>query len=187
MTDQKLSELVRLILSGDMDAFEELYNETIGGVYRTLYFLSGGSRHDAEDIAQNVYMELYRSFNKFESNRSLHSWLYGITVRQFQAHKRKCWKEKRNQQKEREVQAEKPISESILDQFKIDENDFVMVEINKLPEKLKQVLILRYVNDLSQQEIADGLSIPLGTVKSRLNQALLRMRKSMGREQYAEK
>ncbi|WP_422656825.1 sigma-70 family RNA polymerase sigma factor [Paenibacillus sp. EC2-1] len=183
MTDAQMSELVGLVLAGKKEAFEIIYNETIISTYRTLYFLTSSER-DAEDIAQNVYLEVYRTLSNFQMNRSLRSWIYGIMIRQFQSHKRKRWREHRKVQKDYALQVHIPITieESVLDK---DHNDEIISKLNALSDKLKHVLVLRYVNDLSQQEIADILEIPLGTVKSRLNQALKRMRQMIGREEHA--
>lgn len=187
MTSKNLSELVEL-LNENKSAFEQLYNNTINDVYRTLFILCGSER-DAEDIAQNVYMELYRSLEKYDRSRSLHGWLYGITIRQLQAFRRKRWRERRKEQKERKTHPGKSntFEDTVFEQFTSDQDDFVMNELNKLPDKLKQVLVLRYINQLSQQEIADVVCIPLGTVKSRLNQALIRMRQKIRREEHAGK
>ncbi|GGG77548.1 RNA polymerase sigma factor [Paenibacillus radicis (ex Gao et al. 2016)] len=174
-----MSELIGLALKGQKEAFEQLYNETVNEVYRTLYYLSG-SHTDAEDIAQNVYLELYRNLDKYDHSRSLQGWLYGITIRQLHAHRRKKWKEYRNEQKQRKLQTA-PLPANNHVSFAGDtQGDFVMEELHDLPEKLKEVLVLRYINDLPQQEIANVLSIPIGTVKSRLNQALVRMREKLG-------
>ncbi len=187
MTSKHLSELVELVLAGQKEAFEQLYNATIDDVYRTLYLLSGSER-DAEDIAQNVYLELYKSLDKYDRSRSLHGWLYGITIRQLQTFKRKRWREYRKEQKERETFPGKlkPFDDASYEHIIEDQADLIIVELDKLPDKLKQVLVLRYINDLSQQEIADIVGIPLGTVKSRLNQALVRMRHKIRREEHAE-
>jgi len=180
LTNSPISKLVELAQTGNKAAFEQLYNETIHQVYRTLYMLCG-SRSDAEDIAQTVYLELYTSLPKYDRSRSFHGWLYGIAIRQFQAYKRQRWREYRKLRKEQELMAAMPVmmedaSTGLGLQFD------VMEQLHKLPDPLKQVLVLRYVNDLPQQEIADILAIPVGTVKSRLNQALVRMRHTLRRE-----
>ncbi|MFF2091040.1 RNA polymerase sigma factor [Paenibacillus sp. NPDC058174] len=172
-----ISELVGLALNGQEEAFEQLYNETVNEVYRTLYYLSG-SHTDAEDIAQNVYLELYRNLDKYDHSRSLQGWLYGITIRQLHAHRRRRWKEYRKEQKQRE-QHTTPLAAYNDVSVGEAQDDSVMDELHNLPVKLKEVLVLRYINDLSQQEIADALAIPVGTVKSRLNQALVQMRKKL--------
>ncbi len=184
MTDEQLAGLAGYVLDGDHQAFERLYNETIGNVYRTLYMLTGSPR-DAEDVAQEVYLELYRNIRKYDGSRSFRNWMYGIVVRQHSSFKRKRWREFRKEQKERERHSNEAVAKPVSARSQ-DATDDVMDNLDQLPDKLKQVLVLRYINDLSQQDIADALHIPVGTVKSRLSQALRRMRQMMGRDLHGE-
>ncbi|RXZ84871.1 sigma-70 family RNA polymerase sigma factor [Paenibacillaceae bacterium] len=188
LSEQDLAATVQAVLAGEQAAFEKLYSETVSGVYRTLYFLCQ-SESDVEDIAQTVYLELYRNLDKYDLSKSLHSWLYGITIRQIQGHKRKQWREQRKLQKEQQMHLStaSSVEDTVIVQLSMEQDDeAVFQKMNGLPDKLKQVLVLRYINELSQQEVAEVLNIPVGTVKSRLNQALLRMRKSIRREYDAQ-
>jgi len=177
LASERLSDLVDQALAGSKEAFELIYESTANEVYRTLYLLSG-SGSDAEDIAQNVYMEFYRSLDRYDRSRPLAGWLHGIALRQLRAHKRKTWRETR---KERKAGIYR-LSENATEQPETIEGAGLVHELSALPDKYKQVLVLKYFNDLSQQEIADVSGIPLGTVKSRLNQGLARLRTKIQRE-----
>ncbi|MHA7966519.1 sigma-70 family RNA polymerase sigma factor [Paenibacillus sp. CAU 1782] len=171
---------VHKVLAGDHAAFSELYNETIHSVYRMLYFLTE-SKADLDDIVQDVYVELYRSLPRFDSSRSLQSWLYGIAIRQHQSYRRKKWRQARKEHKERQLQnamVEFDFSNAVVEKLSANA---AITEVEGLSYKLKQVVILRYLNDLSQEEIAEIAGIPLGTVKSRLNLALRKLRTTIGR------
>ncbi len=168
------------VLAGDQEAFSELYNETIHSIYRMLYFLTD-SKEDLDDIVQEVYVELYRSLPRFDPSRSLRAWLYGIAIRQHQSYRRKKWRQARKDNKEKQLQAapvELDFSGAVIERLSADD---AIREIEGLSYKLKQVVILRYLNDLSQEEIAEIAGIPLGTVKSRLNLALRKLRTTIGR------
>ncbi|GAB6927853.1 hypothetical protein JCM10914A_18360 [Paenibacillus sp. JCM 10914] len=181
MSDIQLSELVKSVLDGKQEAFRHIYTQTVDRVYRTLFILSDGSIRDAEDITQNVYLELYRNLNQFDPTRSLHGWLYGITLRQLQSYRRKRWKELRKEQKERDRQY---ILHSGASASEVDFTDeCVLHELDVLSDKLRQVLVLRYLKGYSQQEIAELLNIPVGTVKSRLHQALRKMKEHLTKTQ----
>lgn len=182
MKDKQLAEWAQLARRGNDEAFEQLYAATISQVYRTLYVLCGSER-DAEDLAQNVYLELYRSLGNYDASRSLMGWLYGILMNQFKAFRRRRWRDSRKERKAQQEQHSVPdgVVEMPNAHFM---GDPVMEVLLKLPADLKQVLTLRYVNDLPQQEIAVILGIPLGTVKSRLNRALIYMRRTL-REEWA--
>jgi len=178
LASEQLSELVDLALSGNKEAFERIYEATANEVYRTLYLLSG-STNDAEDIAQNVYLEFYRCLDRYDRSRPLSGWLHGIALRQLQAHKRKRWREFR---KERKAGIYRLAEESFEEPDANTRTALSLSDLDGLPDKYKRVLRLKYFEDLSQQEIADAVGLPLGTVKSRLSQALAIMRHQMQRD-----
>lgn len=180
MEDKQLAELAQLARSGDHEAFEQLYVATVPQVYRTLYVLCGSER-DAEDLAQNVYLELYKGFGNYDANRPLKGWLYGILMNQFKAFQRRRWRDSRKVHK---AQQEQQVALDCLPDMPLTRTigDPVIDMLMKLPTDLKQVLTLRYVNDMPQQEIAAILGIPLGTVKSRLNRGLIHMRRKLKEE-----
>lgn len=77
--------LVALTLAGSRDAFGELYEATIKDVYKTVCFLVK-EQSDAEDVIQEIYMQVYRSLDKFDANRPFRPWLMGIVMRQIFKH-----------------------------------------------------------------------------------------------------
>ena len=175
----KTEACIKRVLAGDQAAFSELYNETIDGVYRTLYFLSGSDRHAVDDIVQNVYMELYRGLHRFDCSRSLQAWLSGIALRQMQAYRRANWRELRRRQRLRSsLEAERGDAGS----HAALEADDLADELSKLSEKQREAVVLRYINDLTQGEIAELLQIPIGTVKSRLHDGLNKLREDKRRQ-----
>ncbi|WGU93426.1 sigma factor [Paenibacillus dendritiformis] len=94
------------VLAGNLHAFEEIYKQTIDQVYRTLYFLTDNTR-ELDDLVQEIYVDLFRSLSAFDPSRSFPAWLYGITIRQHQAHRRKRWKQQRNDATERLASSER--------------------------------------------------------------------------------
>ncbi|MEC0371285.1 sigma-70 family RNA polymerase sigma factor [Paenibacillus chibensis] len=172
------SEYTRLIartLDGSRDAFGELYEATIQDVYKTVYFLIR-EPSDAEDVIQEIYIQVYRSLGKFDINRPFRPWLMGVVMRQIQSHRRKSWTNVRTIKKaERMDQAvEYDFASEVVNKVS---NRSLLASVDRLPYKLKQVVILHYLNDYTQDEIAAALEIPLGTVKSRIHAALQKMRK----------
>lgn len=169
------------MLNGDGRAFEQLYNLTIRNVYRTLYFLCGADQSDVEDIVQNVYLELYRCLSNYNRGSSFTAWLSGITVRQQQAYQRQKWKERRRRERLYSVRDTDRIIEA--DGTAHPAAEEVKEQLDLLSDKLRQVIVLHYLSDLTQQEVADLLGIPVGTVKSRINLALRRLRE-LGRRDH---
>lgn len=177
------AELIDQVLEGDDSAFEQLYNFTIRKVYRTLYFLCGPERGDVEDIVQNVYLELYRCLPNYDRKSSFTAWLSGITLRQQKAYKRQKWKEQRRRERLYSDRMTGRIGGADRTSAPADE---VREQLDQLSNKLRQVIVLHYLVDLTQQEVADLLGIPIGTVKSRINLALTRLREYGRRETDAQ-
>lgn len=167
-------ELVTLALAGDRQAFDRLYDQTIQVIYRTVHFLVGNSS-DAEDIVQETYVEMYRNLSKFKEGRAFQPWLIGIAIRQVNAYRRKKWMRFRLFQKAsgQGTEIEADFAPDVVDRLA---NRELVAMLEQLPYKLKQVVILRYLNEYSQEEVAAILEIPVGTVKSRLHAALSKLR-----------
>lgn len=168
------TRLISLTLAGSRDAFGELYEATIKDVYKTVYFLIR-EPSDAEDVIQEIYIQVYRSLEKFDVSRPFRPWLMGVVMRQIQAYRRKSWTHVRIIKK-----AEK-IDQAVVYDFSSEvvnkiSNRSLLASVDRLPYKLKLVVILHYLNDYTQEEIAAALEIPVGTVKSRIHDALQKMR-----------
>ncbi|GIP26379.1 RNA polymerase sigma factor [Paenibacillus sp. J23TS9] len=169
------TRLIALSLDGSLNAFGELYEATINDVYKTVYFFIRESS-DAEDVIQEIYIQVYRSLEKFDVSRPFRPWLMGVVMRQIQAHRRKNWTHIRTLKKAEQI------DQAVVYDFSSEvvnkvSNRSLLASVDRLPYKLKQVVILHYLNDYTQEEIAATLDIPLGTVKSRIHSALQKMRK----------
>ncbi|MDD4924072.1 MAG: RNA polymerase sigma factor [Dehalococcoidales bacterium] len=168
---------------GDMKAFEALFLEFKGLVFKNAIFMTG-NRVEAEDILQEVFIKVWRSRHDFNPEKGKFvTWLYKITLNQCISNHRK--KRPDSLSLDDELLS---LSDSIKTDF-IEENlinkmeyEKLMRELNQLDNKHKQVLILRYFNDLSYSEIAEILEIPLGTVKSRIFIAVRLLRERMQME-----
>lgn len=168
------SQLISLILSGNQQAYSELYEKTIHYVYKNVHFLIE-EKSDVDDLIQDIYIEVYKSLRKYDSERPFMPWIMGIAIKQIQSYRRKKWMRLRIVKKAEAFEHAKDIdfTTDVVDQI---DNQYLIDLVNRLPFKLKQVIILRYLNDHSQEEVAGILDIPLGTVKSRINSALTKLR-----------
>lgn len=179
---REINSIIERILAGNKQAFADLYDKTIHHVYATVHFLVG-EKAEVDDIVQETYIQVYKNLSKFDQSKSFKPWITGIAIKQIQSHRRKLWKGLRTLKK-----LENTEDVSIYDQT---EELIYYSSIKKwdeivqcLPYKLKQVIILRYVNEHTQEEIASILNIPLGTVKSRINAALKKLRQRGHEDQY---
>jgi RNA polymerase sigma-70 factor (ECF subfamily) len=163
--------LIRRAQAGDEEAFGLLFEQYKNLVYRTVY-LTLGTAADAEDILQEVFLQVHRSLDGYDPARGAFStWLYRITVN-------RClnWHRSRRQADSLEDVAEKDVASVHSPADCYDEDDSVRRALDKLSRKLRVVVILRHYWDLSYAEIAEIMDLPLGTVKSRLNLAMRQMR-----------
>lgn len=175
MNDLQMYEWIQKMKEGDKNAFQSLYESTYKDVYRTIVFLVF-DKQDVEDIMNEVYIQMWSSIHNYDPNRPFKFWLHGLIVRQVQNWKRKIWRLTRIFEREKSMVQEdfEWIDKNIL---QIETSEEVMYMIKGLSEKLRIVIILRYFNDYSIDEIAKILEIPLGTVKSRHHLALKTLQK----------
>ncbi|MDM5427502.1 sigma-70 family RNA polymerase sigma factor [Bacillus mycoides] len=168
------SDLIQLTLSGNKEAYSELYDKTIQEIYKTAHFLIE-DKADVDDVVQEIYIQLYESLRKYDSEKPFRPWLIGLAIKQIHSYRRKRWMRLRIVKKAEEQRKPVQIDFSSDVGSKISNQKLIEL-IHKLPYKLKQVIILRYLHDYSQEEVAQILHIPIGTVKSRIHAALKKLR-----------
>jgi len=165
---------------GDVSAFETLFRRYEKLVFRTAYLITG-SKEVAEDALQEVFVSVWRFRHTYDPDKGkLTTWLHRITVNQ-------CLKKKPGKASTTISLEEKGVDlPDMKRQFQPEEISITRMEYDRLlramdalDAKHRSVLVLRYFNDLSYQEIAEALEIPLGTVKSRLNQSLKYLKEQM--------
>jgi RNA polymerase sigma factor (sigma-70 family) len=159
--------------SGDLAAFESLFRQYEKAVFSNAYLITG-NREDAEDVLQEVFTSVWKSRHTFDPNKGkLSTWLHRITVNE-------------SLRKRRKGPPTIPLDEFRLpdsvarqDETAIEhlEHERMIKVLNTLDNRLRAVLVLRYFNDLSYEEIAEVVGVPLGTVKSRINHGLKALRK----------
>ena len=168
------TDLIQLTLSGNKEAYSELYDVTIHEVYKTAHFLID-DKADVDDVVQEIYIQLYEALRKYDSEKPFRPWLIGLAIKQIHSYRRKRWMRLRIVKKAEEQR--KPVqidfSNDVISKIS---NQKLIELIHKLPYKLKQVIILRYLHDYSQEEGGGGVGGPIGTVKSRIHAALKKLR-----------
>jgi RNA polymerase sigma-70 factor, ECF subfamily len=173
--------LIRSIQAGDHQAFESLVRRYQRQVANLIYVTMGG-RDDAEDIAQEVFIRVYRSLPKFKFDASFFSWLYRITMNL-------CIDEIRKR-KIRRVLSLNYLTEDTLEKSRKSKDytmasDLVLTEekrqviqsaLQRLTPEHREVLVLREYQDLSYNEIAETLGLRLEAVKSRIFRARMELK-----------
>jgi RNA polymerase sigma-70 factor (ECF subfamily) len=168
--------LVQSAVKGNMFAFEEIYNRHHRRVY-SLCLRMLQNTHEAEDLTQEVFIQLYRKIGSFRGDSAFTTWLHRMTVNQVLMHfrKRTVKFEKTTEEGETPVQivtgTENQAKMPIVDKIALDS------AIEQLPEGYKKVFVLHDVEGYEHEEVARILGCSVGTSKSQLHKARLKMRK----------
>lgn len=156
--------------------FDQVVRENRLRVYRAACYLLDDAA-EAEDITQAVFVAAWRGWHRFEQRSEPYTWLYRILQRACSRHRRsRWWREHRLTLRRiavpegiQSVADDQPDPGVLLQ--RADDCQEVQSVMRGMSPKLRAVLVLRYSEDLSLEEIAAILEVPLGTVKSRLNLA----------------
>ncbi|MDQ0050334.1 RNA polymerase sigma-70 factor (ECF subfamily) [Paenibacillus polymyxa] len=178
MQSEFMYHVLTKMIEGDQQAFHTLYDATYKDVYRTVSFLVDHPQ-DREDIMNEIYMQMWTSLPNYDPNRPFHFWLHGLVIRQVQRFRVKSWRRFRIFERIRVFSRE----EHHWDQptVRTDGTDpEISKAMNRLTDKQRTVIILRFYHDYTLEEIATLLDIPLGTVKSRYHAGLQSLRKQLG-------
>ncbi|MED1917927.1 sigma-70 family RNA polymerase sigma factor [Bacillus thuringiensis] len=168
-------DLIRLAAAGDQSAFGMLYDQTVDEVAVTVHFLLG-DKQARDDVLQEIFLEVYRSLPRFEIGRPFRPWITGIAIRQINNHRRKKWKWFQLFAKQQQYTHTNAAPDFSGDVVRKMDNLLLLEKINQLPYKYREVIILRYLQEYAQDEVAHILQIPVGTVKSRISTALRKLR-----------
>jgi RNA polymerase sigma-70 factor (ECF subfamily) len=173
MTEQ---ELITRLKSGDEAAFKEIItlyrNKVIRNCYRFL-----NNFHDAEDVAQEVFIEVYYSISKFRENSLFSTWIFKISVNKSIDFIRKKNRKKRfanlvsifDLSVQDKTVHNSPTPHQVYESS--ERYEAVLKAIEKLPENLRTALILRRLEELSVKEIAEIMDTTVPAVESLVNRA----------------
>lgn len=179
-------ELIEQLKQGSEQAFRELVNHYQKKVVNTCYGLLH-NHEDAEDIAQDVFVEVYRSVSNFRADSKLSTWLYRIAVNRSLNHIRNNKKHRWLSSFESEVKAQNTKllqmeSDSNQPESELENKQRALIlheAISSLPENQKVAFSLNKYEDLSYQEIADVMELSLSSVESLLFRAKKNLQKKL--------
>lgn len=196
LSDEALFERYR---GGDIESLraviERHHDDLLGFLIRLV-----GDRHAAEDVFQDTFLQIHHSASTFDTSRRFRPWLFTIA-----ANKGRDYLRRKGRRHELELSA--PVGKgsgddesgpSFVDLLEVDvptpdagslgreRDELVQQALGRLSPPLREILLLSYFQRLSYQQIADDLSIPLGTVKSRLHAAVAAFAKNWKQINTAE-
>ncbi|HVP37751.1 MAG TPA: sigma-70 family RNA polymerase sigma factor [Candidatus Saccharimonadales bacterium] len=168
--------LVQRCLRGEERAYGVLLGRYRRSVYSLIYRMVGNAE-EAQDLAQEAFIRAFRSLASYDPQRSFANWLFKIasnlTIDFFRKRRLPTVSTAMGEEEDegRELDLPDP-SPSALDSLVEDEEARLTADlVQSLPEHYRIVVLLRHGQDLTYEEIADALSLPVGTVKARLHRA----------------
>jgi RNA polymerase sigma-70 factor (ECF subfamily) len=180
------ARILRGLRAGIEEAYEELIDRYEQQLYSMVYRLLG-NQMDAADVVQEVFLKVFRTINSFREQSSLRTWIYRIAVNETHNHRRWFARHCRCEVSMEEDRAERhnPLEyaadpgRSPFDQVLESENKTLLERaLARINPVFRTAVVLRDIQNLSYEEIAEILQVSLGTVKSRI----LRGREALRRE-----
>jgi RNA polymerase sigma-70 factor, ECF subfamily len=177
--------LIQRCLQGDQVAWEQIVRQYWRKVFNVAYKFVG--KHDeAEDLTQDIFLKIFRALSTFDRRANFQTWIISIS-------RNLCIDHYRSVRKERQTIA-RDVDSNDLQPVTTERNPYAQAEhqdlraqlrqaLETLPLTLRTAVVLRDLQELSYQEIADRLGLPEGTVKSRINRGRIELAHQLKRLQ----
>lgn len=171
-------DLIRRAKRGDTHAYEELVRAFQGIAFRTAYVLAGNAA-DAEEAAQDGFVKAWRALGRFREGAPFRPWLLRIVANESRNRRRSAGRRAHLALRAATEQVSGDAAPSPEVAFlSAETRAALLAAVDELPDDQRQAVSLRYFVGLSEQEVAEALDLPVGTVKSRTSRALERLRAS---------
>lgn len=168
LTDE---DLMRRIALSDENAFREFLNRFERRVYALAWRLTGGNRSDAEDLAQDVFLKVWKNAARWQPTGTLVSWLYRLVYNDF-TDKVRARRPTEELNAETLTVNEEPVEDALI---RKSESERVRVALAALPDRQREALILCYYQELKAKEAAEVLGMKQNAVEV----LLVRARKAL--------
>jgi RNA polymerase sigma-70 factor (ECF subfamily) len=166
-----IDALIQRCLAGDQDAWAQIVRQHWRKVFNIAYKFTG--KHDeAEDLTQDVFLKIFKSLNTFDQRANFQTWLVSVSRNLCIDHYRSVRKERETIDRDVDAGELTPAAVTVSPVAALEQADRVALlkkALAQLPPTLRSAVLLRDIQELSYQEIADRLHLPEGTVKSRIN------------------
>lgn len=185
------TRFIENLRAGDAAAFDRFVNERTADIYALLLRLTQDAE-EARDLTQETFLQAFRGINGFRGDADLRTWLYRIAVNQ--ARNRRRWWRRRRRDETLSLDEPEGLSGTSLGSRLIDEScetpeacalrqereHHLLRALASLNRDAREVVVLRDIEGLSYEEVAETLNASVGTVKSRLSRARAELRRRLG-------
>lgn len=185
-----IEALIQRCLRGDQAAWERIVRLHWRKVFNVAYKFVG--KHDeAEDLTQDIFLKIFKSLDTFDRRANFQTWLISVSRNLCIDHYRSVRKERETMDRDVDPNDLTPASSDPGPVAALEQRDRVSLlrdALTALPESLREAVVMRDIQELSYQEIAERLRLPEGTVKSRINRGrneLARQIKRLRGEDYS--
>ncbi len=169
-------DLIRRFKGGDRPAFEELLRKYQDRIYNLCRYMLRDAQ-EAQDAAQDTFLKAYAALKNFKPDASLYTWLYRIGVNTCLDHKRKFRPEPfKDQSPAEDLPISRALTRAALP-IERDRSGHPVGPPNNYPRNSRAVIVLKEIEGLSYEEIAEVLKTSIGTVKSRISRAREELRR----------
>lgn len=165
-------EVIRKSLQ-EVDYFSCLYQRYEDRLMRYVKRLAALSDEEAEDVLQDAFIRIWKNLNAFDPDLKPSSWIYRIVHNQTISY----WRKKTSYGKDQKVEwdeekfAENWSEEELPGEEDVDDRAEIGRVLAQMPIKYREILVLKFLENMSYEEISDVLKIPEGTVATRVNRA----------------
>src|SRR3954451_20683371 len=177
--------LIEQCLTGDQAAWEAIVRQHWRKVFNVAYKFVG--KHDeAEDLTQDIFLKIFKALHTFDRRAKFQTWIISISRNLCSDHYRSVRKERQTIASEVDTTDLQPASRERTPYALAEHHDLraqLKQALETLPATLRTAVVLRDLQELSYQEIADQLQLPEGTVKSRINRGRLELARQLKRMQ----
>lgn len=176
---------IKQVKKGDQAAYSDIVQYYQDRIYQHCYRMLG-NRHEAEDIAQEAFIRAYINIDSFDERRNFSTWLYRIatnlTIDRLRKRKPDYYLDAEISGTEgltmySQLSSSNPLPVEEVESLEL--NRYIHQKISELPPKYRSIIVLRYLEEFSLQEISEILNIPIGTVKTRIHRGREALRKKL--------
>ncbi|ALC85455.1 MULTISPECIES: RNA polymerase sigma factor [Bacillaceae] len=170
---------IQEVLTGNKQAYTHIINKYKNLLYATILRMTKNPQI-AQDLVQESFIKVYHQLGKYDNKGSFSSWIYRVTIN----HCMDEFRKKSYQMKQVEIDEERVVDSIHPEVILLKKEKSRQLErlISTLPEDERMIILLRYVNELSYEEISELVEVPLSGVRNKLHRAKKKMRETVNRE-----
>ncbi len=184
-TDQQERDLVKHCQGGESQAMEQIVRLYQNQVYNIAYGMLG-SPEDAQDITQDVFLSVWEKIGQFQFKSRFSTWLYRIVTNMCINEKNRRYRRQTSPTEMDDSQAWTPVDSRTPEKEVLlaEQQEMLQAALGQLKQDYRKILILREMENLSYDELAEVLNCSVGRVKSRLHEARTILRKILKQKDW---